>query len=339
LTKDKKAARPTMTDVASQAGVSQMTVSRVINNKGYISDDVRRRVETAADEIGYMQNRLAHSLRSKNTRIIAVVLPSLGNTVFTDTLSGITDAVAQQGFRPVFGVTEYSQSRENELVRDLLTWQPYGILLAGLEHSNDTRNAIEASGTRVAEIMDIDGTPISVAFGLSQKKAGEVTAQYMLGKGYRRFAYIGSLGGRDLRATKRFNGFLETLIQAGATCISRDIASLPSSMVEGLRMTAEVMARLEKPDAIYYANDDLAAGGIMYCIANNIKIPEDVALAGFNGLPFLDALPIQLTTVQTPRYEMGRQAGQFLVGSNQQSSTSSESFIDVGFKLIPGETC
>lgn len=337
--KDKKAASPTMHDVASRAGVSQMTVSRVMNRKGYISDEVRKKVEAAAQEIGYVQNRLANGLRSEKTRLVAVVLPSLGNTVFTDVLSGITDAVTQQGFRSVFGVTEYYQDYENELVLDLLSWRPFGIVLAGLEHTDQTRNAIKASGIRIAEIMDIDGLPMSVAFGLSQKRAGQVTAQYMLEKGHRRFAYIGSLGGRDLRASKRLAGFFETITQAGATLISEDISQLPSSMAEGRRMTAEVLSRAVKPDAIYYANDDLAAGGIMHCIANNIKIPEDIALAGFNGLPFLEAFPIQLTTVRTPRYEMGQRAGQFLVDSDQNSYTATENSIDLGFELIQGETC
>jgi LacI family gluconate utilization system Gnt-I transcriptional repressor len=142
--KMKKATNPTMGDVARRTGVSQMTVSRVMSRNGYVSDDVRQRVEAAAREIGYVQNRLAHGLRSDKTHLVAVVLPSLSNTVFTDTLSGITDAVTEKGFRPVFGVTEYAQAQENELVLDLLSWRPYGIVLAGLEHTDETRDAIMA---------------------------------------------------------------------------------------------------------------------------------------------------------------------------------------------------
>ena len=335
--KGKKTTSPTMADVARLTGVSQMTVSRVMSRNGYVSEEVRKRVEIAARKLGYVQNRLAHGLRSEKNQLVAVVLPSLSNTVFTDTLKGITDAVTEQGYRPVFGVTEYAADRESELVLDLLSWRPHGIVLAGLEHTNATREAVAASGIKVAEIMDIDGSPISVAFGLSQKKAGQVTAQYMLEKGHRRFAYIGSLGGRDVRAVKRFEGFLQTLEKAGALLISKNISQLPSSMVEGLKMTAELLARPDKPDAIYYANDDLAAGGLMHCITNNIKIPDQLALAGFNGLPFLAAFPIQLTTICTPRYEMGWQAGKYLVSASSELSVQQS--IDVGFELIEGDTC
>jgi LacI family gluconate utilization system Gnt-I transcriptional repressor len=326
-----------MGDIAKRAGVSQMTVSRVMGRNGYVSEDVVRRVEAAAKEIGYVQNRLAHGLRSDNTQLIAVAIPSLSNTVFTEILHAIIDCVTKNGFRPVFGITDYNQDQENELVRDLLAWRPYGMVLFGLEHTDDTRNMIKSSGIRVAEIMDIDGSPISAAFGLSHIKAGQVTAEFMLSKGHRRFAYIGSFGGNDLRAVKRFNGFMQTIEKAGATLISKEISNFSSSINEGSRMTAEIMSRPEKPDAIYYANDDLAAGGMLYCISNNIKIPDELALAGFNGLPFLESFPMQLTTIRTPRYDIGFRAGNFLISAD--SDPLGQQSIDLGFEFIEGQTC
>ncbi|WP_299740324.1 LacI family DNA-binding transcriptional regulator [uncultured Roseobacter sp.] len=331
--------RPTMDDVAEKAGVSQMTVSRVMNGKGYISEEVRGRVRAAAAEIGYVQNRLARGLRSEKTPLVAVVLPTLGNSVFNDVLSGITDALTQAGCRPVFGVTEYSEEKEDELVRDLLSWRPSGIVLTGLEHSDVTRAAIAAAGVRVAEIMDIDGTPISMAFGMSQIAAGHATAKHMLAQGHRRFAYAGSHSGRDLRAGKRLEGFRRTLREAGATLLSENISPNPSSMMEGRRMTAEILSRPDKPEAIYYSNDDLATGGIMHCLSNDVRMPEDIALAGFNGLPFLEALPVGLTTVETPRYEMGKQAGQFLSMPGPDLANDTGKAIDLGFNLIAGQTC
>lgn len=334
-----KVTRPTMEDVADKAGVSQMTVSRVMNSKGYISQDVRDRVTSAADEIGYVQNRLARGLRSEKTPLIAVVLPTLGNSVFNDVLSGITDALTDEGCRPVFGVTEYSQAKEDALVRDLLSWRPSGIILAGLEHSDVTRKAIAAADVRVAEIMDIDGMPMSVAIGLSQTAAGVATAKHMLAKGHRRFVYAGSHSGRDLRAAKRLEGFRQTLREAGATLLSEDISDKPSSMVEGRRMTFDILSRPDRPDAIYYSNDDLATGGMMHCLSEGIQMPDDIALAGFNGLPFLDALPVRLTTIETPRYEMGKQAGLLIAQPSDNHSESSVRAVDLGFKLSAGQTC
>jgi LacI family gluconate utilization system Gnt-I transcriptional repressor len=328
-----------MDDVASRAGVSQMTVSRVMSGKGYISSKVRTQVQLAAAEIGYVHNSLARGLRSEQSSLIAVVLPTLGNTVFTEVLRGLTDALTVQSFRPVFGLTEYSEDREYELVRDLLSWRPSGIVLAGLEHSDPTRKAINASGVRVAEVMDIDGAPISAAFGLSQIAAGRITAQHMLDKGHRRFVYAGSQSGTDLRAGKRLDSFRQTVREAGATMISEIISTLPSSMVEGRRMTAEILSAADRPDAIYYSNDDLAAGGVMHCLAEGISIPHDIAMAGFNGLPYLDALPIQLTTIKTPRYDIGLQAGRFLASQDEAGAHAAPKLVDLGFELSVGQTC
>jgi len=328
-----------MDDVANKAGVSQMTVSRVMSGKGYISEEVRHRVKTAADEIGYVQNRLARGLRSEKTPLIAVVLPTLGNSVFNEVLRGITDALTDQGNRPVFGVTEYSEDKEDALVHDLLSWRPSGIILAGLEHSDVTRKAIAAAGVRAAEIMDTDGAPISAAIGLSQTAAGAATAKYMLKKGHRSFVYIGSHSGRDLRAGKRLEGFRQTLREAGASLLSEDISPYPSSMMEGRRITADILARPVRPDAIYYSNDDLASGGIMHCLSEGLGMPEDIALAGFNGLPFLDALPVRLTTVETPRYEIGRQSGILISQVGDNELEPQHHIIDLGFKIIAGQTC
>lgn len=336
---DRKAAPPTMDDVAERAGVSQMTVSRVMSGKGYISTKVRDQVNAAAAEIGYVQNRLARGLRSEQSSLVAVVLPTLGNTVFTEVLRGITDALTAQSFRPVFGLTEYSEDHEYELVRDLLSWRPSGIVLAGLEHSDKTRKAIAASGVRVAEVMDIDGAPISTAFGLSQRAAGQVTAQHMLEKGHRRFVYAGSQSGTDLRAGKRLEGFRQAVRDAGGTMVSEIISAKPSSMVEGRHMTAEILSGADRPDAIYYSNDDLAAGGIMHCMSEGISIPDDIAMAGFNGLPYLDALPIQLTTIKTPRYDIGFQAAKHLAIHSKADAHTAPKLVDLGFELSVGQTC
>lgn len=329
-----------MDDIAAAAGVSQMTVSRVMRGTGQTSDEVRRRVENAARSLGYVPNRLATALRDETAPLIAVVLPTLGNRVFPEVLNGVNSTLAGTGLQPVFGVTEYSAEREEELVRDLLSWRPKGIILAGLEHSDATRAAIRASGVRVAEVMDIDGEPISVAFGLSQIAAGRSTALHMLSKGYRRFGYIGSQGGLDLRAVKRLAGFRAAIREAGAQIVAERILPGSSSMTDGRRETAALLSEADRPQAIYYSNDDLAAGGIMHCLSEGIAIPSQVALAGFNGLAFLEALPVRLTTVETPRLQMGVQAALHLIGRDDDTHDASASqTVDLGFRLIDGDTC
>ncbi len=335
-----KTAAPTMDDIAAEAGVSQMTVSRVMRGGGKTSKEVRDRVERAARKLGYVQNRLASALREETTPLVAVVLPTLGNRVFSEVLTGLNETLADKLVQPVFGVSEYSLDREEQIVRDLLSWRPRGIVLPGLEHTDATRASIRASGVQVAEVMDLDGDPISAAFGISQTDAGRATAQYMLEKGYRRFGYVGSQGGRDLRAAKRQAGFREVIRAAGAQMVLEHVIAAPSSMVEGRKVTAEILERPDAPEALYYSNDDLAAGGIMHCLSAGIAIPDRVALAGFNGLPFLEALPIRLTTIETPRKAMGQRAALFVTNDTLKlDSSQPPERVDLGFRLVCGDSC
>lgn len=314
--------QPTMHDVARLAGVSQMTVSRVMRGTGYISKDVRKEVVKAAREIGYVHNRLAGGNASYDNPIVGVVVPTLQNRVFTEVLSGINDTLDESGLRPVFGVSEYSLESEEDLVFDLLSWRPRGLILPGLEHTPSLRRIIAQTGVRVAEIMDTDGDPISACFGFSHSKTGAGMARHLLAHGYRRFGYISSQGGLDLRAIKRFDAFAKCVSAAGAEVRHRIHSDEPSSMQAGRRMTADLLGRKDPPDAIYFANDDLAAGGLMHCLAEDISVPGQVALAGFNGLGFLSALPKVITTTLTPRYEIGAAAAAWILGPGEISATT-----------------
>ncbi|MEO1680587.1 MAG: LacI family DNA-binding transcriptional regulator [Pseudomonadota bacterium] len=314
--------QPTMHDVARRAGVSQMTVSRVMRGAGYISKDVRTEVVKAARDIGYVHNRLAGGNASYDNPLVGVVVPTMQNRVFTEVLTGISETLNEGSLRPVFGVSEYSLEAEEDLVFDILSWRPMGLILPGLEHTTALRQIIARTGVRVAEIMDTDGDPISACFGFSHKAAGQDMAQHLLERGYRRLGYAASQGGLDLRATKRFDAFLDRIQGAGARLVGALTSDGPSSMLAGRQMTAELLQREDRPDAIYYANDDLAAGGLMHCLAEGLSVPGDVALAGFNGLGFLSALPMRITTTETPRYEIGAAAAkEILSGTPPKKET------------------
>lgn len=328
--------RPTMHDVADRAGVSQMTVSRVLRGDGYQSTDVRNKVMKACEELGYIQNRMASVQRGTQNPMVGVVLPTLKNAVFLDVLAGINDTLAKHNVRPVFGVSEYSLQEEEKLISDFMSWQPQGLILAGLDHSDRLRKLLTNSSLRVAEVMDVEGEPVSACYGISQQTAGADMAQHFLEKGYKRVAYIGSQGTQDLRAQKRYHSFAKTLRAGGGEIVFERIAKRPSSMLLGRELTAECLASQNDIQAIYYSNDDKAAGGLMHCLANNINVPNDLALAGFNGLPFVEALPLRITTTLTPRYEMGAAAAEYVAQTEEGTSTPNHIAFDA--PLIIGDT-
>ncbi|MEM9584837.1 MAG: LacI family DNA-binding transcriptional regulator [Pseudomonadota bacterium] len=327
--------QPTMHDVARVAGVSQMTVSRVMRGTGYISKDVRKQVVGAAREIGYVHNRLAGGNASYDNPIVGVVVPTMQNRVFTEVLSGINATLDESGLRPVFGVSEYAPNVEEDLVFDLLSWRPRGLILPGLEHTDSLRKIVSQTGVRVAEIMDTDGDPISSCFGFSHINAGEDMAKHLIARGYRTFAYVGSHRGLDLRATKRYEAFERIVRDAGAQIVAHEFYEVASSMDVGRRATNLLLQKETPAEAIYFANDDLAAGGLMHCLAEGLDTPGDVALAGFNGLSFLSALPRMITTTVTPRFDIGRAAAEWLL---QPKADPNPNKVEIAAELRVGQT-
>lgn len=324
--------RPTMQDVAARAGVSQMTVSRVMRKTGAVSDAVAAKVHGAAADLGYVHNRIAGGLAGAGSALVGVILPTLGNRVFTEVLAGVSEGLAASGARPLFGLTEYAPQDEAALIRDLLSWRPMGLIVTGLEHSPAARALLAGADIPVAEIMDIDGDPVSAAIGFSQAAAGADMARHLLGRGHRSFGYLGARLGADLRAAKRRAAFIDAVRAGGGRMVAEAIGEAPSSMLEGRALAARMWTDGPRPDAIYCANDDLAAGALMEFLSAGVNVPGQVALAGFNGLEFLAALPLQITTTRTPRHAIGARAAAHVAGGGAAGA------LDLGFELIAGQT-
>lgn len=326
----------TLTEVARLAQVSEITVSRVVRNKGPIAAATRARVEAAIRKIGYVPNRVAGSLASAGSDLIGVVLPSLGNIVFPDVLHGIHGVVSPRGYRPVVSVTEYSLEAEYQSVAALLSWRPAALIVTGLEHREETTRLLENCGVPVVEVMDIDGPPIDIAVGMSHERAGMETAKRLIDAGYTRFGYVGHNMNRDLRARKRHAGFRKQLAVAGFTIIGEELTTMPSSVEEGRRGLARLLSVAPEIRAVYFSNDDMAIGGVFHCMAQKISVPRQLAIIGFNGLDIGQSLPQPLTTMRTRRREIGIIAGERVL--ERLSGSDVPKRTDVDFEFIQGAT-
>ena len=173
----------TLKHVAERAGVSPITVSRALNKPAMVSADLRERVQLAVDELGYVQNRVAGALASANSPVIPVVVPSLSNAVFVETIQGIQEVVQSAGFQLLLGNTEYDLDREHGWISTFLGWSPPGLILAGTRHQPRTRALIERWGRPVVEIMEVGAKPIDMNVGLSHAAAGAAMARHLVGGG------------------------------------------------------------------------------------------------------------------------------------------------------------
>ncbi len=328
----------TLRDVSEASGVSEMTVSRVLRNRGDVSRATRTKVLAATKALGYVPNKIAGALASQRVNLVAVIIPSLSNMIFPEVMTGISDVLDETPLQPVVGVTNYLPEREEKVLYEMLSWRPSGVIIAGLEHSDTSKAMLRAAAIPVVEIMDVDGEPIDAAVGISHRRAGREMAQEIVEAGYKRIGFLGTKMPLDHRARKRFEGFTEALAKAELEVAVQDFYSGGSALAKGREMTAAILKRTPDLDFIYYSNDMIGAGGLLYCLEKGMDIPGQIGLAGFNGVELLDGLPRQLATMDSCRAEIGRAAAEIIARRVAESGAKAGEKIVLKPQLSPGDT-
>lgn len=339
MTEDIKVQRRPLTlkDVSIESGVSEMTVSRVLRNRGDVSEATREKVLKAAKRLGYVPNKIAGALASSRVNLVAVIIPSLSNMVFPEVLTGISEVLDDTPLQPVVGVTNYMHEKEEEVLFEMLSWRPSGVILAGLEHSDASHAMLVAAGIPVVEIMDTDGEPIDSVVGISHRRAGREMARAIVKNGYQNIGFLGTKMPLDHRARKRFEGFTEALAKEGIEIADQEFYSGGSSLLKGREMTEEILERSPDLDFLYFSNDMIGAGGLMYLRDKGIDVPGKIGLAGFNGVELLDGLPQKLATMDAGRREIGREAARIIAECAEGKNEGGER-VELTPKLQPGET-
>lgn len=334
---DNRNRRPTLSQVAKMAGVSEITASRALRGGALVAQPTRLRVEQAARELNYVPNRLAGTLAGGPSRQVGVILPSLSNSVFADVLNGLETRLEDDGYHPILGISNYNPAREERLIRDLLSWRPSGLVLAPTRKTDATKALLSAADMPVVEIMDIDIGVCDMAVGFSHRTAGRAMAHFLVGRGYRIFGYVGHDISTDFRAMARLEGFREGLADIGASLTDVRLMEGPSSVPLGRKGLETLLTETRQaPDAVFFSNDDMAVGGVFHCQAAGLSLPDDIALAGFNGLSIGQALPTPLTTIASNREKIGSVAADFILQRLRGDTPDRIGRVD--FKLVPGAT-
>jgi LacI family gluconate utilization system Gnt-I transcriptional repressor len=328
----------TLRDVSEASGVSEMTVSRVLRNKGDVSATTRAKVLDATKSLGYVPNKIAGALASQRVNLVAVVIPSMSNMVFPEVMTGISEALGETGLQPVVGITNYLPDREEKVLYEMLSWRPSGIIIAGLEQSDASRVMLENSGIPVVQIMDIDGDPIDAMVGISHRRAGRKMAEAILKSGYQNIGFMGTQMPLDHRARKRFEGFTQALAKQGVEIMDSEFYSGGSALAKGRQMTKSILKRSPELDFIYYSNDMIGAGGLLHILDQDIEIPRQIGLAGFNKVELIDGLPLQLATMDSCRFEIGKKAAQIIASRNGLSDLPLENIVELSPKIAFGDT-
>ena len=315
-----------------------MTVSRVLRGRGDVSQATREKVLLAAKELGYVPNKIAGALASQRVNLVAVIIPSMSNMVFPEVMMGINEVLGSTDLQPVVGITNYLPEEEEKVLYQMLSWRPSGIIIAGLEHTDASSKMLHAAGIPIVEIMDTDGSPVDCAVGISHRRAGRQMAQEIISAGYRKIGFLGTKMPLDHRARKRFEGFTEALAKSGIEISDQEFYSGGSALAKGRDMTIEILSRSPDLDFLYYSNDMIGAGGLLHLLGQGIDIPQNIGLAGFNGVELLEGLPMQLATMDACRSEIGRRAAEMVCARIDGTFDETQKIVELSPTLNRGAT-
>jgi LacI family gluconate utilization system Gnt-I transcriptional repressor len=303
-----------MADVARRANVSPMTVSRAFRRDGSVSEATREAIRAAADDLGYVFDSTASSLRSQRTDFVAVTIPSINNANFADTVGGLSEGLKERGLQILLGSTNYDVNEEERLVEQLLRRRPEAIVVTGGRHTQRTRRLIETASIPVVETWDLPAEPIGHVVGFSNADAVRVLVDHLVAVGYRTIAFIGGDAGRDTRGADRRAGFIAAM-QAHGLDADRLIAAGPPpiSMREGADAMGTLMTTRPDTDAVICVSDLSAFGALTECQRRGMRVPGDMAIAGFGNYEIAAVCVPTLTTVDPFPREIGaRTAGLIL---------------------------
>ncbi|MFS4437358.1 LacI family DNA-binding transcriptional regulator [Paracoccaceae bacterium GXU_MW_L88] len=312
----------TLAEVAELAGVSPITASRALRGLENVRPDTRVRVEEAAEKIGYTPDPMARSLANGRSDVIGVLVPSVTNAVFSDVLLGLYEAADGTGMTIQIGNTRYDPEEECRLVKTFAAQRPAGMIVAGTDQTPKVVDLLSNMNCPVVQVMDISGQIIDKAVGLDHRAAAAAGARHLKAQGYKRPVFMAAQ--MDPRSKSRIRGFRDVWGEEAG--LVADPA--PSSIALGRQMMAQVIQRFPEADAVQCNNDDIALGVVFELLELGVDMPGKMGVCGFNDLEYCQAANPAMTSVRTPRYEMGVKAIELLLGQVDGD------VLDLGFEVM-----
>jgi LacI family gluconate utilization system Gnt-I transcriptional repressor len=304
-----------MQDVAVTAGVTKITVSRYLREPSKVAPETAERIRQAMAEHAYVPNKSAGLLASGRSRVVAAIVPSIANSVFAETVQGLSDGLQPAGLELLLACSGYSPAREEEQIRAVLGWSPDALVVTGRHHSEGAlallRQAVSA-GTPIVEMWDRRSRAEFLQVGFDHAEVGAAMAEHLLQRGHRRLVYVDTGVAADFRAHERGQAFVRAAAAAGVgvrvhTAPQGDPVDAGRAALVALVATAGPVDAAH-PLALAFANDHLACGAWLEAERRGLAVPSALALLGFGDFTLSRQLGGGISTVQPARYEIGSEA-------------------------------
>lgn len=335
----KKTLPVTIRDVAQLAGVAPGTVSKVLNNAPHISEETKARVEEAVRKLNFRRNTIARSLKMSHTATLGLITDDLEGVFTMSMMRGVEAVASAQGFS-VFLCNSYGDmAREKDHLQVLLDKQVDGIiLLSGYKVHERGAPALDLGQVPTVYLYQYTRAVSASCIIPDDLGGGVIATRHLLELGRRRIGFLN--GPPHYEAThRRLDGYRQELTTHGVAFDPALVRVGKWNEASGYQMTHELLALSDLPDALFCASDSLAVGALEALRERGVRVPEDIAVVGFDNRNFAKYQRPPLTTVALPLVEMGTKAGQLLIDAIHTGSPQQAELIEVECQLVVRQSC
>jgi len=326
-----------LSQIAEAAGVSKMTVSRVLRDAEGFSEATRQKVMAEVEKSGYLPNRLAAAFGPGSTStLVGVCAPRLSSHFFGQVLESVDRTFQKLGLQTMIGSHNLLLKDEEKWLKSILAWRPAGVLLSSKQHSTGTLKLLRDASIPVVEFWNLTTSPLDMSVGFNEFDSGFEMGRYAIEKGYKRTALLGAAHDWDSGGIERFNGFVKSFVDGGGSIVQEEKLNDTPGFYAGYYGTENILNQNQKIDMIYFQDDTMAIGGLAWCQRKGIRVPQDIGIAGWGGHEAASILAERLTTTAVPMREIGRVSSEMLARKVRQETTSD--VIAVPTRLVAGDT-
>ena len=309
-----------MKDVAALADVSLGTVSNVVNSPDLVSEKTRKRVLTAIAKLGWVPNESARQLRAGRSRAIGMVVMDIANPFFTDLVLGAENYVEERGYFIQVSNSAQEPGRERSHLKLLEQQRVSGVLLAPIWGLSDQVTQLRRRNIPVV-LLDRAGDAADLcSVSVDDVEGGRLAMQHLLDQGHTHIALVGGPGDLQQVRDRRLGAEVARTRHGGARVLTISTPNLDTD--SGVAAAGELAALppSERPTAVFAANDLLAIGVLQGFVTHGLRVPEDIAIIGYDDVTFAASAAVPLSSIRQPRRELGRRAAELLFDEIETSS-------------------
>lgn len=325
-----------MSDVAKLANVSPATVSRVLTNPDVVSKKTREKVLAVINQVNYQPHLVARQFRTRETKMILVVVPDITSAFFSEVLRGIEHIAIEQGYQVILGDTEHSVERENSYMNLLLQKQVDGVILLTAKLDKERLEELSNMYPLVLACEYIDGLNVPTV-SIDNISSARKATEHLINLGHKKIAHI-SGPVNVILSRDRLRGYQQAMLNHDVLMDSSYIQEGALTIESGYNQMKKLLALDTPPTGVFVYNDEMAMGAIKAVKDSGLNVPEDVAIVGFDNLKMSMVIEPHLTSIDQPKYDIGNKAGELLIKMIHKEDIQKKTYV-MKDTLVIRESC